>query len=96
VCVHSTDRSFTADYAGRVGQIVKHTICLFMCNSRGKLSVVDQVLEGVAAAELVQQAGQVADDGGGIRGVDVPRDVADLHQREVPIGVGSLTCGDLR
>lgn len=43
-----------------------------VCDSRGQLCVVDQVLQWVAATELVQQAGQVTDDGRWIRCVDVP------------------------
>lgn len=62
---------------------------------RGQLRVVDQVFQWVAAAELVQQARQVADDGGGVGRVDVPWNVADLHQWQVPVSVGSLRCGDL-
>lgn len=62
---------------------------------RGQLCVVDQVFQWVAAAELVQQSRQVADDGGGVGRVDVPWYVANLHQWQVPVSVGSLRCGDL-
>lgn len=63
---------------------------------RGQLGVVDQVLQRVTATELVQQTRQVADDGGGVRGVDVAGNVANLNQGQVPVGVGSLSRGDLR
>lgn len=65
-------------------------------DSRGQLRVVDQVLQRVTAAELVQQAGQVTDDGGRIRCVDIPWYVPNLHQRKVPVGIGPLSCGDLQ
>lgn len=54
--------------------IQMHAINLLqrVCDSRGQLCVVDQVLQWVAATELVQQAGQVTDDGRWIRCVDVP------------------------
>ena len=63
--------------------------------SRRHLGVVDQVLERVAAAELVQQAGQVADDRGGFRGVQEARDIPDLNEGSVAVGVRSINCGDL-
>ena len=63
--------------------------------SRCQLRVVDQVLQGVAAAELVQQAGQVADDRCGFRGVEETRDVSNLNEGSVAVGVGSQGRGDL-
>lgn len=65
-------------------------------NLRGQLGVVDQVFQRVTAAELVQQTRQVADDGGGVRGVNVARHVANLNQGQVPVGIGTLSCRDLR
>lgn len=65
-------------------------------DSRGQLCVVDQVLQWVTAAELVQQAGQVTDDGRWIRCVDIPWYVPNLHQRKVPVGIRPLGCWDLQ
>lgn len=65
-------------------------------NSRRELSIVDQVLERIATAEFVQQPRQVANNGRWIWGVDVARYVPDLHQGEVPIGVGPMCCGYLQ
>lgn len=69
------------------------------CNvwdSRGQLRVIDQVFQRVTAAELVQQAGQVTDDGGRIRCVDIPWYVPNLHERKVPVGIWPLSCWDLQ
>lgn len=65
-------------------------------DSRGQLCVVDQVFQWVTAAELVQQPGQVADDGRWIWRVDIPWYVPNLHQRQVPISIRPLSGRDLR
>ena len=43
-----------------------------MRDLRGQLCVVDQVFQWVTAAKLVEQTGQVADDSGRIRCINVP------------------------
>ena len=70
-------------------------VCVVCVDLRCQLSVVDEVLQWVAAAELVQQSGQVADECGGVGGVDEARHVADLDHRHVAIGVHTWSSGDL-
>lgn len=65
-------------------------------NLRCQLWIIDQVLERVAAAEFVQQTGQVADYSRWVRGVDIARDIPNLYQRHVPIGIGPVGCADLQ
>lgn len=67
----------------------------FWSNLRGQLWVIYEVLQRVAAAEFVQQTGQVADYGRWVGGVDVARDVPDLNQRHVPVSVEPMGRADL-
>lgn len=67
----------------------------FCLNLRSQLWVIDEVLQWVAAAEFIQQTGQVADYGRWIGGVDVARDVPNLNQRHVPISVEPMGRADL-
>lgn len=68
----------------------------FGSNLRCQLGAIDQVLQWVAAAEFIQQPRQVADYSCWVRGVNIPWDVPNLHQRHVPIGIGPIGCADLR
>lgn len=68
----------------------------FGSNLRRQLWVIDQVLQWVAAAEFIQQAGQVADYSWRVRGVDKAWDVPNLYQRHVPIGIGPIGCAHLQ
>lgn len=79
-----------------VSKWISNNMMQYVWDSRGQLRVVDQVLQRVTAAELVQQAGQVTDDGRRIRCVDVPWDVPNLHKRKVPVGIRPLSCWDLQ
>lgn len=64
-------------------------------HSRCQLRVVDQVLQRVTTAELIQQTREVADDRRRVWGVDVARNIPNLNQRRVAIGIRSIGCGDL-
>lgn len=78
---------------------VKHSVgnrgIYFVSDLRCQLWVIDQVLQRVAAAEFIQQTGKVADYRWRVRGVDETRDVPNLYQRDVPIGVGPVDWTDL-
>lgn len=68
---------------------------LFWHNLRSQLWVIDQVLQRVAAAEFIQQTGQVADYCWRVGGVDVARDVPNLYQGHVPISIEPMGGADL-